>query len=221
MIFSSFAEAISSMFYANEQMVSAAISSVTTILRVMLGALALLVGWGVVGLAGVSAVVNVIHGNLGSAGGAVLLLRPRMELEPAFGRKPIHLVPMMINHLLATVFFRADIQFLSTTAAMQKWLLPAAHSGLARCGSARPSRLPSPACRAAGQRAIRSCAPSVAAAPHLHPARHGHHTVHLARTDCAARRLQLPAAVHDRAATAHPVAASGSSTQLHNTSHRD
>jgi len=114
MVFSSFAEAISSVFYANEQMeYPAAISSVTTILRVMLGALALLVGWGVVGLAGVSAVVNLVTLGIMAALATRFYFRPRMELEPAFGRKLLFTsYPLMINHLLATVFFRIDIQFL-------------------------------------------------------------------------------------------------------------
>jgi O-antigen/teichoic acid export membrane protein len=114
MIFSSFAEAISSVFYANEQMeYPAAISSVTTILRVMLGALALLVGWGVVGLAGVSAVANIITLAIMAALAARFYFHPRMELEPAFGRKLLFTsYPLMINHLLATIFFRIDIQFL-------------------------------------------------------------------------------------------------------------
>ncbi len=114
LIFSSFAEAISSVFYAHEQMeYPAAISSVTTILRVMLGALALLVGWGVVGLAAVSVVVNVVTLLILGVLAARFYFRPRLEFEPDFGRRLLSTsYPLMINHLLATIFFRIDIQFL-------------------------------------------------------------------------------------------------------------
>ena len=114
LIFSSFAEAISSVFYAHEQMeYPAAISSVTTILRVMLGALVLLLGWGVVGLAGVSVVVNVVTLLILGILAARFYFRPRLEFEPSFGRRLLSdSYPLMINHLLATIFFRIDIQFL-------------------------------------------------------------------------------------------------------------
>lgn len=114
LIFSSFAEAISSVFYAHEQMeYPAAISSVTTILRVMLGALVLLVGWGVVGLAAVSVVVNIVTLGILGVLAARFYFRPRLEFEPPFGRRLLFdSYPLMINHLLATIFFRIDIQFL-------------------------------------------------------------------------------------------------------------
>ncbi len=114
LIFSSFAEAISSVFYAHEQMeYPAAISSVTTILRVMLGALALLVGWGVIGLAAVSVVVNIVTLLILGLLAARFYFRPRLEFEPTFGRRLLSdSYPLMINHLLATIFFRIDIQFL-------------------------------------------------------------------------------------------------------------
>jgi len=91
----------------------AAISSVTTILRVTLSVLALLVGWGVIGLAGVSAVVNIVTLAILGILAARFYFRPRIEFQPAFGRKLLFdSYPLMINHLLATVFFRIDIQFL-------------------------------------------------------------------------------------------------------------
>ena len=114
LVFSSVSEAISSIFYAHEQMeYPAAISSVTTILRVTLSVLALLVGWGVIGLAGVSAVVNIVTLAILGILAARFYFRPRIEFQPAFGRKLLFdSYPLMINHLLATVFFRIDIQFL-------------------------------------------------------------------------------------------------------------
>ncbi len=114
LIFSSFSEAIASVFYAHEQMeYPAAISSVTTILRVTLSALALLIGWGVIGLAGVSVVVNIVTLVILGVLVTRFYFRPRLEFEPAFGHKMLSdSYPLMLNHLLATIFFRIDIQFL-------------------------------------------------------------------------------------------------------------
>jgi O-antigen/teichoic acid export membrane protein len=67
----------------------------------------------VVGLAGVSAVVNLVTLGIMAALATRFYFRPRMELEPAFGRKLLFTsYPLMINHLLATVFLRIDFKFL-------------------------------------------------------------------------------------------------------------
>ncbi|NLE75283.1 MAG: oligosaccharide flippase family protein [Chloroflexi bacterium] len=113
---SGLSDVVSAQFMAHEKMeYPAAISTVTTVLKVSLGALALMLGWGFVGLAGVSVV-----GNLFTFGVLFTLLRrhcfePRMgaELDRRFQRQMLGTsFPLMINHLLATVFFRINILLL-------------------------------------------------------------------------------------------------------------
>ncbi len=114
LLFSLLSDVVSSAFVAWEKMEYPAwITAVTTLLRVTLGAIALLAGFGYVGLAGVSVVVNAITFAILFYLMATKLFLPRPEpdlalvkamLAPAF--------PLMVNHLLATVFFRIDILIL-------------------------------------------------------------------------------------------------------------
>jgi O-antigen/teichoic acid export membrane protein len=114
LIFSNLADGFSAVFYAYEKMeYPAAISTVTTVTRVSLGALILLLGWGFVGLAAVSVVANVIS--------AIILgflmvrhcFRPQREWDPQTGKWMMRTsFPLMINLLLATVFFRIDVLLL-------------------------------------------------------------------------------------------------------------
>ncbi|HMT22233.1 MAG TPA: hypothetical protein PKE20_13500, partial [Promineifilum sp.] len=61
MVFSGLSLGVSGLFYVHEQAeIPAAMSTVTTILKVGLGVVALLVGTGFVGLSAVSIVVNLI-----------------------------------------------------------------------------------------------------------------------------------------------------------------
>jgi O-antigen/teichoic acid export membrane protein len=114
LIFSNVADGFSSVFYAYEKMeYPAAISTVTALTRVSLGVLVLLMGWGFVGVAGVSIVANIISAT--SLG--ILLVRhcfrPHAEWDPQTGRWMMNTsFPLMINLLLATVFFRIDVMLL-------------------------------------------------------------------------------------------------------------
>ena len=114
LLFSSLADGFSAVFYAHEKMeYPAAISTVTALTRVSLGALVLLLGWGFVGLAGVSVVANMIS----AAVLGVLMVRncfrPHLEWDPQTGRWMMNTsFPLMINHLLASVFFRIDVLLL-------------------------------------------------------------------------------------------------------------
>lgn len=103
---------LTALFYAFEKAeYPAAISTVTTLFKVTLGLGALLAGWGVVGLAGASIITNV----------ATLLILMRLAWPLIKGHwKPIREKalqrmmireswPLMINHLLATVFFKSDV----------------------------------------------------------------------------------------------------------------
>jgi O-antigen/teichoic acid export membrane protein len=114
LIFSSLADGFSAVFYAHEKMeYPAAISAVTTLVRVSLGVLVLLMGWGFVGLAGVSIISNLVS--------AVILgilmvrhcFRPHLEWDAQTGRWMLGTsLPLMINLLLANVFFRIDVLLL-------------------------------------------------------------------------------------------------------------
>ncbi len=109
---------LTALFYAFEKAeYPAAITTVSTIVKVTLGLGTLLFGWGVVGLAGGAVATNVI--TLAVLAG---LARPLIAgaqsggfvntplLDRALMRQMISLSwPLMINHLLATVFFKIDI----------------------------------------------------------------------------------------------------------------
>jgi len=114
MIFSNLADGFSAVFYAYEKMeYPAAVSTVTTMTRVSLGVLVLLMGWGFVGLAGVS-----IAANLVSATALGLLMvrhcfRPHAEWDRQTGKWMLGTsFPLMINLMLATIFFRIDVLLL-------------------------------------------------------------------------------------------------------------
>jgi O-antigen/teichoic acid export membrane protein len=114
MFFSNLADGFSAVFYAYEKMeYPAAISTVTTVTRVSLGALVLLMGWGFVGLAGVS-----IAANLVSATALGLLMvrhcfRPHLDWDRQTGKWMLGTsFPLMINLMLATIFFRIDVLLL-------------------------------------------------------------------------------------------------------------
>lgn len=113
LFFALLSDAFSSVFYAFERMeYPAGVASFTAIARVALGALALIVGWGFVGLALVSLLINIVQAIwLGvllrrrvlprwGGGGADWGLRKWMLRES---------YPLMLNNLLATAFWRIDV----------------------------------------------------------------------------------------------------------------
>ncbi|MFQ5946586.1 MAG: oligosaccharide flippase family protein, partial [Anaerolineae bacterium] len=110
----SLSAALSSLFTAHERMeIPAAVSSVATLLKVGLGALALLLGFGFVGLAAVAVVVNVTTLAVLFQRVVRTLFRPRFEWDRRFSGGLLGVsFPLMINHLLNTVFFRIDILLL-------------------------------------------------------------------------------------------------------------
>lgn len=105
---------LSAVFMAFEVMeIPAAVATLTTFFKVGLGTVALLLGWGFVGLAGVSVVVNVITVAILLALLVGLYFRPHAEPEPPLQRRMVgEAYPLMINHLLATLFFKVDIPLL-------------------------------------------------------------------------------------------------------------
>ena len=107
-------DSFSATFLANERMeYPAAISSVTTVLRVTLGTLALLLGYGFVGLAATSLVVNLITMLILGLLASRLFFQPRLQFESAFGREMAReSLPLMVNNLLSKVFFMSDVLLL-------------------------------------------------------------------------------------------------------------
>jgi O-antigen/teichoic acid export membrane protein len=117
LFFSNVSDGLTALFYAYEKAeYPATISTVTTVTRASLGVLVLLLGGGVIGLAGVSVAANVTS----VAVLGVLLLRkifrPSLDNDARSWRAMLDdSFPLMINHLLATLFFRIDILILQPT----------------------------------------------------------------------------------------------------------
>jgi O-antigen/teichoic acid export membrane protein len=113
----SLANGFTAVFNAFEKMeYPAAITTVTTVLKVVLGTLVLLLlGWGFVGLAGLSIVINFVTA-------AILLyllirhcFRPHLELDLSLQRWMVGLSwPLMLNNLFSNFFFKIDVYLLET-----------------------------------------------------------------------------------------------------------
>jgi O-antigen/teichoic acid export membrane protein len=115
MVFSGMSQGVAGLFYAYEQAEwPAAIATMTTILKVGFGVLVLLLGFGFVGLAAVSIVVNVIT--------LLILAVAAWRLVPLGGGWRVDLrlqgrmvqlsYPLMLNHFFAVIFFQIDIPIL-------------------------------------------------------------------------------------------------------------
>lgn len=111
MVFSGLGQGVAGLFYAFEQAeYPAALTSITTILKVAFGVIALLLGWGFVGLAAVSILVNLITLLLlGLVAARQFPLHGSLRPDWALQRRAFRIgYPLMLNHLLATVFFKID-----------------------------------------------------------------------------------------------------------------
>ncbi|MCX6049685.1 MAG: flippase [Chloroflexi bacterium] len=118
MLFANWADALSSTFSAFEKMeYPAGLTSAGNLIKIILGPLALLLGAGFVGLAAISLLINLIQ--------VVWLynLLRRTLFQPEFRWDwPLQKWmlrtsgPLMINHLLATVFWRIDVSILRPLA---------------------------------------------------------------------------------------------------------
>lgn len=113
MLFSSVANGLGALFYAYEQAeYPATIATVTTLAKVGLGVGVLLLGLGFVGLAGVSILTNILTLLL-LMYFARRLFTPRLALDRPLQREMLsESFPLMINHLLATLFFKLDVPLL-------------------------------------------------------------------------------------------------------------
>ncbi len=116
LLFAGLADAISAVFYAYEQMeYPAGIASAIAVGKVALGALVLLppLNWGFVGLAGISVVMNLVQTIWLYLLVRRKLLTPQVVVDRRLQRTMLQeSAPLMINHLLATIFFRIDVWIL-------------------------------------------------------------------------------------------------------------
>lgn len=111
---SNISQSFSAVFSAHERMeIPASVTTLTTLLKVTLGTVALYIGTSFMGLAAVSIIVNLITLLV-----LYLLLRhhlfkPRFECDRAFQKRMVReAYPLMLNMLMATVFFKVAILLL-------------------------------------------------------------------------------------------------------------
>ncbi len=118
MLFANWADAYSSLFFAFEKMeYPAGLTSAIALLKVALGAAVLLMGWGFVGLAAVALVTNIVQLFWLIAMVRSTLFKPEWQWDWALQRWMLATSgPLMINHLLATIFWRIDVWILRPLA---------------------------------------------------------------------------------------------------------
>jgi O-antigen/teichoic acid export membrane protein len=118
MLFANWADALSSLFYAFEKMeYPAGMTNAIALLKVTFGALVLLLGWGYVGLAAVSLAMNIVQVVWLYLLVRSTLFRPQWQPDSQLQRWMLGVSgPLMINHLLATIFWRIDIWILRPLA---------------------------------------------------------------------------------------------------------
>jgi O-antigen/teichoic acid export membrane protein len=104
----------SAVFSAYEKMeYPALLTSIATLLRVALGLVALLGGFGIAGLGFVALVVNVVIAALFWLLLRTTFFQPRWQVDwNAARRLAVLAFPLMINNFLSSIFFRIDVLFL-------------------------------------------------------------------------------------------------------------
>lgn len=102
---------LTALFYAYQKAeIPAAIGTISAMLSAVLGVMALMLGWGIIGLAAVSVIVNGVTLIILYSLTSRLFFRPRFEYDAAIQRVARNeSFPLMLNHLLATLFFRVDV----------------------------------------------------------------------------------------------------------------
>ncbi len=111
MVFSGIGKGVTGVFYVFESAeYPATLTTVTTILKVFFGVFVLLIGWGFIGLAGVSILTNVITlGLLSFVAFRKFPLSGPWTIDFELQKRAFFVgYPLMLNHLLATVFFKID-----------------------------------------------------------------------------------------------------------------
>ena len=114
LFFSTISTGLTALFYAYEKAeYPAAIQTVSAFLTTALGITALLAGGGIIGLAAVSLIVNVVTFAILGALAVRMFFRPRWSFDWALQKLAlVESFPLMINHLLATLFFRVAVVLL-------------------------------------------------------------------------------------------------------------
>jgi len=114
LLFSTISTGLTALFYAYERAeLPATIQTVSAFLTTTLGITALLLGGGIIGLATVSVIVNVVTLAILSTLAVRQFFRPRLELDWGLQRAALgESFPLMLNHLFATLFFRVDVVLL-------------------------------------------------------------------------------------------------------------
>jgi O-antigen/teichoic acid export membrane protein len=101
----------------------AAVATVATLVRVSLGTIVLVLGFGFVGLAGTSLVVNVVTLTIlgGLAWRIFSEIRRRPAIDVGFQRHALReSFPLMLNNLLATIFYKVDVALLEPIRGPQE-----------------------------------------------------------------------------------------------------
>jgi len=111
---SSVSTGLTALFYSYEKAeYPAAITTFTTLLKVGFGAIALLLGYSFIGLSAVTIIVNTITMLVLAFLVVRLFFRPHFEFD---WRMQLGMIreswPLMLNHLLATLFFKVDVTLL-------------------------------------------------------------------------------------------------------------
>ncbi len=131
----SLSKGMTALFYANEQAERpAAIATITTMVKAVFGVIALLLGYGIVGLAAISIFNNVLTLLILLWAGRKFIGRSgKLKPDTRLIREMVsESLPLMLNHFLATVFFQVDILILQALKGAEtvaqystayKWLL--------------------------------------------------------------------------------------------------
>jgi O-antigen/teichoic acid export membrane protein len=116
-LLSNLSDGLTAIFYAHEKAeYPAAIASITTLSRVTVGALVLILGWGIIGLAAASLLGNLVAFVVLGYILVSKIYRPTLESDRPLQRQMLaESLPLMINHLLSTIFFRIDVFILKPT----------------------------------------------------------------------------------------------------------
>ncbi len=132
----SLSKGLTSLYYAFERAeYPAAVATIATLNKAVFGVIVLILGYGIIGLAGVSIGINVVTlgilwlGSRQFLHGQTVPPRPDRKLMRGMMRQSY---PLMLNHLLATIFFQIDIILLEAISGARlvgqysvayRWLL--------------------------------------------------------------------------------------------------
>jgi O-antigen/teichoic acid export membrane protein len=113
-VISSMATGLSALFFAYEKAeFPALLTIVSALVSVTLRAVALLAGFGIVGLAVASILTNLVTLTVLLVATLRMFFVPRRQSDPGMRRAMLReSFPLMLNHLLATLFFKVDVPLL-------------------------------------------------------------------------------------------------------------